>query len=142
MSGGAAPAPCGEHPAGPDRGGRPRLLVEDRLNAAALDRELVREVVESLVSNAPQYAGAAGPVTVSVRFEGEQVRLDVRDVGPGIPEGEQAALFAPGLVVLLCTALDLAEVAARCEDIDGFLCKDRQSELAEVARALLGERRV
>lgn len=57
------------------------------------DPELVREVVENLVGNALKYAGHAGPVTVSVRSEGEQVRLDVRDVGPGIAEQEQAALF-------------------------------------------------
>lgn len=30
---------------------------------------------------------------MTVRAEGDQVRLDVRDAGPGIPEGEQAALF-------------------------------------------------
>ena len=57
------------------------------------DGELVREVVENLVGNALKYAGTAGPVTVSVRREGEQVRLDVRDVGPGIAEDEQAGLF-------------------------------------------------
>ncbi|MCW2613742.1 MAG: phoR [Frankiales bacterium] len=57
------------------------------------DPEHVREVVENLVGNALKYAGDAGPVTVSVRREGEQVRLDVRDQGSGIPEQEQAALF-------------------------------------------------
>ena len=57
------------------------------------DAEQVREVIDNLVGNALKYAGAAGPVTVSVRSEGDQVRLDVRDLGPGIPEQEQSQLF-------------------------------------------------
>ena len=57
------------------------------------DPEHVREVIDNLVGNALKYGGAAGPVHVTVRSEGDQVRLDVRDAGPGIPEGEQAALF-------------------------------------------------
>lgn len=57
------------------------------------DPEHVREVIDNLVGNALKYGGAAGPVYVTVRPEGDQVRLDVRDAGPGIPEGEQAALF-------------------------------------------------
>lgn len=57
------------------------------------DPEHVREVVDNLVGNALKYGGAAGPVQVTVRAEGDHLRLDVRDCGPGIPEGEQAALF-------------------------------------------------
>ena len=57
------------------------------------DPELVRQVVDNLVGNAVKYAGDDGPVTITVRREGDQVRLDVRDQGPGIPEAEQAALF-------------------------------------------------
>lgn len=57
------------------------------------DPELVREVVDNLVGNALKHSGTDAPVEVSVRREGAQVRLDVRDTGPGIPEGEQGALF-------------------------------------------------
>ena len=56
------------------------------------DPALVREVLDNLVGNALKHGGSA-PVAVTVREEGDQVRLDVRDEGPGIPEGEQAALF-------------------------------------------------
>ena len=65
----------------------------DAPTVLAGDAELVREVVDNLVGNALKHAGAAGPVTVTVRSEGEQVRLDVRDQGPGIVESEQSALF-------------------------------------------------
>ena len=46
----------------------------------------------------------------------------------------------PGVVVLLCTALDLAGVAADAPDIDGYLRKDRLAELPDVAKALLDGR--
>ena len=65
--------------------GAPRLL--------AADPEMLREVVDNLVGNALKHGGDAAPVTVTVRREGAQVRLDVRDEGPGITEDEQAALF-------------------------------------------------
>ena len=46
----------------------------------------------------------------------------------------------PAVVVLLCTALDLAGVAADAADIDGYLRKDRLAELPDVAKALLDGR--
>ncbi len=57
------------------------------------DPEMVREVLDNLVGNAVKHGPPDRPVVVSVRSEGAQVRLDVRDEGPGIAEAEQAALF-------------------------------------------------
>ncbi len=54
------------------------------------DEEMVREVLDNLVGNALKHAGE---VTVTARAEGDQVRFDVHDEGPGIPEAEQAQLF-------------------------------------------------
>jgi two-component system OmpR family sensor kinase len=65
----------------------------DAPQTLAGDPEHVREVVDNLVGNALKYGGSAGPVRLTVGAEGDQVRIDVRDEGPGIPEGEQAALF-------------------------------------------------
>jgi signal transduction histidine kinase len=77
--------------------GREDAVLVHRLPDAPVtlagDPEHVREVVDNLVGNALKYGGHAGAVTITVRREGDQVRLDVRDDGPGIPEGEQAALF-------------------------------------------------
>ncbi len=81
--------------------GREQAVVVQREPGApqvlAGDAEQVRAVLDNLVGNALTYAGHAGPVTVTVRAEGDQVRLDVRDLGPGIAEDEQAGLFAPGV---------------------------------------------
>ncbi len=46
----------------------------------------------------------------------------------------------PGVVVLLCTALDLAGVAASTPGIDGYLRKERLAEVADVSRDLLAAR--
>ena len=76
--------------------GRPALEVElgpDDPTVLAGDPEMVREVVDNLVGNALKHSPRDRPVVVSVRREGEQVRLDVRDEGPGIPDAEQASLF-------------------------------------------------
>ncbi len=72
------------------------MLIASEPDAPAFlagDAEMVREVVDNLVGNGLKHAGEAGPVVVTVRSEGDQVRLDVRDTGRGIPTGEQAALF-------------------------------------------------
>ena len=57
------------------------------------DPEMVREVLDNLVGNALKHAPEGTLVVVSARAEGDQVRLDVRDQGPGIPEDEQGRLF-------------------------------------------------
>ena len=57
------------------------------------DPEMVREVIDNLVSNALKHTPGEDAVVVSVRAEGPQVRVDVRDTGPGIGPAEQATLF-------------------------------------------------
>ena len=73
-----------------------RSAVEVQLQGPttlAGDPEMVREVIDNLVGNALKHSPTDRPVVLSVREEGGQVRLDVRDEGPGIPDGEQGALF-------------------------------------------------
>lgn len=65
----------------------------DAPTTLAGDPEMVRQVLDNLVGNALKHVGDAGPVTVTVRSEGDYVRLDVRDLGPGIAEADQAELF-------------------------------------------------
>lgn len=76
--------------------GRPGVVAvvreEGSPSTLAGDAEMVREVLDNLVGNALKHAPGT-TVTVTVREEGDQVRFDVRDGGPGIPESEHAALF-------------------------------------------------
>lgn len=65
-------------------------LHDDAPETLAGDPEMVREVLDNLVGNALKHAGTA---VVTARVEGDHVRFDVRDEGPGIPEAEQAKLF-------------------------------------------------
>jgi signal transduction histidine kinase len=57
------------------------------------DPEMVREVLDNLVSNALKHSPTDQQVVLSVRWEGDHARFDVRDEGPGIAESDQAALF-------------------------------------------------
>ena len=58
------------------------------------DRVLLRRLVRNLLENARRYAGA-GPIEVSVTSEAGHAILDVRDHGPGVPEGERERIFEP-----------------------------------------------
>lgn len=57
------------------------------------DAQLVEELLGNLVSNALKHAPTDSVVTVTVRSEGDSVRFDVSDRGPGIPPEEQARVF-------------------------------------------------
>lgn len=58
------------------------------------DPDRMQQVVANLVSNAVRYTPPGGTVTVSVGpGDAGRLRLDVRDDGPGIPEGIRDTLF-------------------------------------------------
>ncbi|MCY1019949.1 sensor histidine kinase [Pyxidicoccus sp. MSG2] len=57
------------------------------------DRERILQVLANLLGNAVKFTPAGGTVTVEARAEEGEVRVAVRDTGPGIPEDEQPRLF-------------------------------------------------
>lgn len=64
------------------------------------DRESLQRAVGNVVRNAIRYAGQAGPIHIlAERYassdSGSQVRLTIEDSGPGLPEEELEAVFAP-----------------------------------------------
>jgi signal transduction histidine kinase len=68
------------------------------------DRERLTEVVEHLLSNALRYSPRGRPVTLSLRRQGEDAVIAVRDEGPGIPAHEVPLVFerfhrVPGISV-------------------------------------------
>ncbi|MDB4970072.1 MAG: hypothetical protein JWN44_5761 [Myxococcales bacterium] len=56
------------------------------------DRARLEQVVTNLFSNAIKY-GAGAPITVNLRRDGNQARLEVRDLGIGIAPAERERIF-------------------------------------------------
>jgi signal transduction histidine kinase len=57
------------------------------------DRDRIQQIVTNLIDNAAKYSHDGDTITVSVEEYDGHVRLSVADEGPGIPVGEQEAIF-------------------------------------------------
>lgn len=57
------------------------------------DFDLLRVVFYNLIENSIKYSPKPGKTTVSLSSEGEQIRVDISDRGPGIPLVDQARIF-------------------------------------------------
>ncbi|HEY3116904.1 MAG TPA: ATP-binding protein [Chloroflexota bacterium] len=82
------------------------------------DYAQIDQVVTNLVENAALHTPPGSPITVKATFDGEAVRTEVVDQGPGIPRSERARLFeafergaseAPGSGLGLAIARGLVE---------------------------------
>ena len=58
-----------------------------------VDSQRLAQVMANLLSNAAKFSPAGQSVEVAVQQRGEQVRVSVRDHGPGIPEAFKASIF-------------------------------------------------
>ncbi len=65
-------------------------LPDARVNG---DADRLAQVLSNLLSNAAKFSPAGGVVSVAVTSEGPNVRVAVRDNGPGIPEAFQGRVF-------------------------------------------------
>lgn len=61
--------------------------------SAAFDPHWTGEALGNVVNNAVKYTPPGGRVSVSAQLLDSFCRIDVADTGPGVPEGEQAAVF-------------------------------------------------
>ncbi len=57
------------------------------------DRRLLRRVVQNLISNALRYTASGGVLVGVRRLPGAQIRVDVVDTGPGIPDESISEIF-------------------------------------------------
>lgn len=109
------------------------------------DDATVRGVVEILLSTEPDFelVGVASTAEHGIELVAELapdlVLLDnqLDGVLTGVEAAPRIKSAAPSVVVLLCTALDLAAAAAQEPAIDGYLRKDSLADLVDVVRALL-----
>ena len=63
--------------------------------ACDCDPELMRRVLENLVSNAMKHTRVEGRVGVVIAGLADRVRVAVHDEGPGVPPEERARMFEP-----------------------------------------------
>jgi len=68
---------------------------DDRIGKVHLDKKLMRQLITNLVSNAMKYSAADKTVWVSLTATGEELALQVRDEGIGIPAADLNYLFEP-----------------------------------------------
>lgn len=109
------------------------------------DDPTVRGVIEILLATEPdlELVGTAVTAEEGIRLVGEQlpdlVLLDNQLVGAmtGVQAAPSMKAAAPSVVVLLCTALDLADVAEGEPAIDGYLRKENLVHLVDKVRSLL-----
>jgi PAS domain S-box-containing protein len=68
-------------------------MPADDPGAVQADATRLRQVLLNLLSNAIKYNAQGGQVAVSWQRQGEQLRIEVRDDGPGIDAMQQLRLF-------------------------------------------------
>lgn len=75
--------------------GEVRIVVEAEPVAAVLDPALLRRALDALLDNACRHTPPGGRIVLSARREGDLLRIEVADSGPGIAPELHAALFEP-----------------------------------------------
>lgn len=106
--------------------------------------ELLRRSLGNLVRNAVRYAGAAGPITLSVDRQQQGVMVVIGDAGPGIPDEHLARVFDPFYRIEEArdresggVGLGLAIVKTCVEVMGGKVhCRNRRPRGLEVALCL------
>jgi signal transduction histidine kinase len=69
------------------------LDLQPDLPAIHADRDRLTQVASNLLNNAVKYSPTGGRITVRSRAEGDQVRIEVRDEGLGIPPEALETIF-------------------------------------------------
>ncbi len=65
------------------------------LTEVVLDKQLLKNILLNLLSNASKYSGEGKPILFRTFVTPEKIQLVVEDKGIGIPEGDQSHLFTP-----------------------------------------------
>jgi two-component system sensor histidine kinase KdpD len=77
------------------RGHQIVVAVDEDLPPVPLDEVQIDQVLSNLVENAAKYAAPGTDIEVAARQEGDELRIEVSDHGPGLPPNELESIFAP-----------------------------------------------
>jgi two-component system, OmpR family, phosphate regulon sensor histidine kinase PhoR len=67
--------------------------IDEHVPVTLLDENAMTLVLLNLLDNAVKYGGDKGEISVRLRRDGDALRLEVADRGPGIPRDEQRRIF-------------------------------------------------
>ncbi len=69
--------------------------ISPTVPAAVIDPELLNRVCDNLLDNAVKYSAPGSPVALAVTEKGNRIRVEVADLGQGVPEEDLPHLFEP-----------------------------------------------
>jgi signal transduction histidine kinase len=78
-------------------GARVRLVIDGVAPSATCDPLRLRQALDNLISNAVAHSPDGGEIVVLVGVRGSEITISVTDHGSGIPIGQQARIFEPGV---------------------------------------------
>ncbi len=72
-----------------------RMVFEDHPDhlAIQMDKPALRNIIQSLISNAIEYTAAGGEITLAIEQKDATFTIKVQDTGIGIPQNEQSQIF-------------------------------------------------
>jgi len=69
------------------------LSKEVEVNKRKCDPDIIRRVIDNLITNAIEFTPSDGKIEVAIAEENRQTKISVKDNGPGIPEEDQDKIF-------------------------------------------------
>jgi signal transduction histidine kinase len=84
-----------------------RLHIDDKTISAWGDPAQIKEAIDNLIGNAVKYTPSQGRVEVSLKRDGDNLRVEVVDNGFGIPPELQNRLFQPFYRALIKETKDI-----------------------------------
>jgi signal transduction histidine kinase len=70
-----------------------QCTVDENIPNFSFDTERIKQVLSNLISNAIKFSPEGSVITICSRKIGSDCRVEVSDLGVGIPENEKASLF-------------------------------------------------
>lgn len=70
-----------------------KLVLPDEPPLVEIDAVLVERVIANLLENAGKYTPAGSEIEIAAEVDGAALAVEVRDRGPGLPAGREAAIF-------------------------------------------------